>query len=97
MTTGDPGLLKSNRIFEDIDGDGFNEYTSGTANDPNLRAGVLSVGVGMFRFGRNSETIRNFFQNEFIHKNINSPLFSKLDIDPSWYFYFGTGSGNTLW
>ena len=92
MTNRDPGLLDDDREPDD---NGF--YKSGTANNPELRAGVLSVGVGMFRFGRNSETIRDIFQNKLIHRTFGFPQFRKLDIDPSWYFYFGTGSGNTLW
>ena len=96
MFTGDPDV-DGNRPTVGIGG--WQHYSSSSANDPRLRAGVLSFGFGPFRFGRNSEAIRNAFQNELIHKNMNppSPLFGVLPIPPSWFFYFGTGSGNTLW
>lgn len=79
------------------DENGWDTYYSGTSNDPKLRAGVLSVGFGPLRIGRNSERIRNTFQNELIHKNIGTPLFKVLTIAPKRYWHFGTGSGNTLW
>jgi hypothetical protein len=80
-------------------------YTGLTANDPTQRAGVLSFGFGPIRIGRNSENIRHIFQNRFAHdflmngqkKEYGPFWFQQLDIDPSWYFYFGTGNGNTLW
>ena len=69
----------------------------GSYVDPNkYRAGVLYIGIGSFRIGRNSENIRDFFQNG-LHRWIDDPLFKKLDIAPQWFWYFGSGSGNTLW
>ena len=50
--------------------------------------------------GRNSEQIRHIFQNRLAHDILGggeAKWFLKLPIKPSWYFYFGTGSGNTLW
>jgi hypothetical protein len=52
------------------------------------------------KIGRNSEKIRNTFQNKFAHDFMmggESPYFLWLDKDPRWYFYFGSGTGNTLW
>ncbi|MFV0419287.1 MAG: RHS repeat-associated core domain-containing protein [Dysgonomonas sp.] len=95
MFTGDPGLTKKMRDTDPIDG--WETYTSGTADEPKYRVGALSFGFGPLRIGRNSEAIRNTFQNNLIHKNIGSPLFRVLDIASSWYWYFGFGSGNTLW
>ena len=48
---------------------------------------------------------RHEFQNKFAHdilmrgqKKPTGPFwFKKLPIKPSWYWYFGFGSGNTLW
>jgi len=97
MFTGDPGLDPKNRTTAEING--WDTYNSGTSNNRKYRVGALSVGFGPLRIGRNSEGIRNTFQNELIHKNLNppSPLFQVLDIAPSWYWYFGFSSGNTLW
>jgi hypothetical protein len=44
--------------------------------------------------------IRKVFQNQFAHDFLmkgESKWFRVLDTKPSWYWYFGTGSGNTLW
>lgn len=77
-------------------------YEAGTTDDgivydpDKYRAGVLYIGIGPFRIGRNSEEIRDFFQNR-LHKLIGDHLFKKLDNDPEWYWFFGSGSGNTLW
>ena len=80
------------------------EYKAGTDNNGNFfnpdkyRAGVLSFGIGSFRIGRNSENIRDYIQNQLIHSRMAKPrYFKKLDIAPSWFWYFGSGSGNTLW
>ena len=46
------------------------------------------------------KNIRHIFQNRFAHDILTEGRaywFQKLPIDPSWYFYFGTGTGNTLW
>ncbi|MDO5666030.1 MAG: polymorphic toxin type 23 domain-containing protein, partial [Bacteroidia bacterium] len=98
MFTGDPGLDPKNRPKEQ-DVDGWWTYTGGSANERRYRVGALSIGFGPLRIGRNSEAIRNIFQNELIHKNLNppSPLFKVLGIPAKWYWYFGFGSGNTLW
>jgi hypothetical protein len=105
MFTGDPDV---GGIFGSRYDDGnwlYNEngreyYTGNTALDPSMRAGMLSFGFGPFRFGRNSEAIRHAFQNRFAHDTLmkgESYWFLPLDIPPSWFFYFGFGSGNTLW
>ena len=100
MFTGDPGFDKNNREYAMING--HNTYVQNIfGDDPNShRAGVLSFGFGPFRFGRNSEQIRHIFQNRFAHDMLtggSAKWFEVLNIPPSWYFYFGFGSGNTLW
>jgi len=105
MHTGDPdvdGVIGSR--YDDENWlelpNGKKYYTGNTALDPSLRAGVLSFGFGPIRIGRNSEKIRHEFQNKFAHDFLmkgKSYWFLPLDIEPSWFFYFGTGSGNTLW
>lgn len=78
-----------------VDENGF--YIEEEGIDPDkYRAGVLSIGIGSFRIGRNSENIRDFFQNR-LHRWIDDPLFKKLEVAPQWFWYFGSGSGNTLW
>jgi RHS repeat-associated protein len=101
LFTGDPG---QDRGIENIGYtliNGHNTYIANNGYDPNkYRAGVLSFGFGPFRFGRNSEGIRKAFQNQFAHDFLTggqSKWFRVLPIQPSWYWYFGTGTGNTLW
>jgi hypothetical protein len=79
-----------------------NLYPNGTylddgQNDPDkYRAGVLYIGFGPIRLGVNSEVVRGGVQNG-IHDLTGDPHFAVLDIKPTFYFYFGTGSGGTLW
>ncbi|MDR1897734.1 MAG: hypothetical protein LBR10_13180 [Prevotellaceae bacterium] len=100
MFTGDAGPDRS------ADGNhkminGHDTYIANNGYDPNkYRAGVLSFGIGPFRIGRNSEGIRKVFQNQFAHDLLTggkSLWFEVLPIKSSWYFYFGTGTGGTLW
>lgn len=107
LFTGDPGFTWDERNPIPMD---FPEYSiyhrmtytqNDDGDDPDkYRAGVFYVGVGPFRLGKNSEQIRHRFQNRFAHDFImggESPYFKVLDIKPRWYFYFGSGTGNTLW
>ena len=48
----------------------------------------------------NSEIIRHVSQNRFAHDCLTGGRafwFKVLDIDPTWFWYLGTGNGNTLW
>ncbi len=69
MFTGDPDVngigTRYSRVMETADGKEY--YYGNTALDPSMRAGVLSLGIGPFRFGVNSETVRHIFQNQFAH------------------------------
>ncbi len=103
MFTGDPGFEYGN---EDVRRDyrkinGHDTYVShGKFNPDEYRAGVLYIQFGQVRLGRNSEKIRKIFQNKFAHDMIThgkAKWFRVLDIDPKWYFYFGSGTGNTTW
>jgi len=59
------------------------------------RLGALYVKGGPLRLGWNSEGIRSGIQDP-IHDKRNTPRFSKEKLNrPFWFF--GTGSGNTLW
>jgi len=57
------------------------------------------IGFGRLKIGKNNETIRNYIQNEKVHDHplVHSPYFKVLDRTPRSYFYFGTGTGNSLW
>jgi hypothetical protein len=74
-------------------------YVYDGTNDPDAyRSGVISVGIGGVRFGINSEKVRHVFQNQFAHTLIQSdPWYKVLAIPLSFFWYFGTGLGDTLW
>ncbi len=100
LFTGDPGLSGASRETRIINGrEHYVKNVNG--DDPDkYRAGVFYIGLGPFRVGKNSEKNRNLFQNKFAHDILThgkSPYFLVLDINPAWYFYFGSGTGNTLW
>ena len=105
MFTGDPGFTREDRYRKlayviGPDGKTHEIYNGFEANNPNQRAGVLSFGIGPFLFGRNSEQIRHVFQNRFAHDMLThgtAKWFQILDIPPSWFWYFGSSNGNTLW
>jgi hypothetical protein len=106
MFTGDPGLdMDFRRDHHGVDANRNKYYTGLTANNARMRAGVLSFGFGPLRFGGNSEAIRHAFQNRFAHDFLmhgqtkDGPYWFMINngISPSGFFYFGLGSGNTLW
>jgi len=112
LFTGDPGVDHKDRrtyfnpnvesTFYDEEAGGRKTYTIGAnGENPNeYRAGVFYVGFGPIRIGGNNEQIRNTFQNRFAHDYIckgDSPYFEVLDRPGQCYFYFGTGTGNSLW
>jgi hypothetical protein len=102
MFTGDPDVLNIGDRYDHLGEleNGKKYYIGNTANDPSMRAGVLSFGFGPLRIGRNSEQIRHVFQNKFAHDFLmggKSKWFRVLDIKPRWHWQFGSGSGNTLW
>lgn len=101
--TGDPGLnTDDRRTFADADAGGRETYTiNENGDDPDAyRAGIAYVGLGPFKYGTNSEKVRDRLQNYFAHDLIckgQSPYFKMLDRPAQTYFYFGTQTGNTLW
>ena len=112
LFTGDPGVDPASRrtfydpnvesTYYDEENGGRETYTTGAhGENPNeYRAGVFYVGFGPLRIGGNSEQIRNTFQNRFAHDLLckgDSPYFEVLDRPRQFYFYFGSGTGNTLW
>jgi RHS repeat-associated protein len=103
LFTGDPGLQGEIReTFYDPDYNYRETYKENQYGDnpDKYRSGVLYVGFGPFKFGKNSENIRHLYQNQFAHDKLmkgESPYFKVLEKKPKWYFYFGTGTGNTLW
>jgi RHS repeat-associated protein len=109
LFTGDPGLDDRNITSTSKKGGKYGLYEKTiNGDDPDrFRAGVVYFGFGPLRIGRNTEGIRDFIQNRLIHDQVSkSPYFRRLDglpyDDPyytpnKWYWYLGTGTGNTLW
>jgi len=62
------------------------------------RLGLAYFGFGPLKFGWNSEKIRAGIQNEW-HKTIGANLWDVLSIQyqDSFYWYFGSTGGSTLW
>ena len=98
MFTGDAGPDRGEH-WDIING--HKTYVAYDGYDPNkYRSGVLSLGFGPIRFGKNSEGIRKVFQNQFAHDILTggkSLWFEVLPIPASWYWSFGFGTGDTLW
>ncbi|MFW5872356.1 MAG: FG-GAP-like repeat-containing protein [bacterium] len=102
LFTGDPGLNADlrPRFFDENNNMRETYLETADAHPDQYRAGIFYIGFGSFKIGRNSEKNRNIFQNKFAHDFMmggESPYFLVLDRKPMWYFYFGTGTGNTLW
>jgi RHS repeat-associated protein len=103
LFTGDPGYRhEDRRTYADPEADNRKTYTiNALGDDPDrYRAGIAYVGIGPIRFGVNSEQVRHVFQNRFAHDFLcrgDSPYFKVLDRPRQWYFYFGTGTGGSLW
>jgi hypothetical protein len=93
LYTGDPGLRSDDRTTEMIDGN--KTYNSGTSDY--YRAGILYAGYGNYRFGVNSEGVRNLIQNQVIHQSIGSPYFKVLNINRTSYFQYSTRNPYSLW
>ncbi|GIV26479.1 MAG: hypothetical protein KatS3mg027_0293 [Bacteroidia bacterium] len=95
LFTGDPGL--KDRAIE-IRSDGYKYYIKNLdGKDPDkYRAGVAYIGIGPFKFGKDSEKIRHNIQNVLVHDKIGSPRFTILDRKEKFYFQFGSGGG-FLW
>jgi hypothetical protein len=96
--TGDPGYAYTDEngvVHNNVNDDGY--YINHGPGDPNkYRFGSFYSKAGPFRFGRNSENIRYGIQST-IHGWTGDPNFEKLNRRRRFYWYFGTGTGNTLW
>jgi RHS repeat-associated protein len=97
----DGKYVKNHRFGIRNDADYARIYNFNNGFDPDkYRDGVLSFQLGIFRIGRNSEGIRNAFQNQFAHDIIlkgETPHFKILDIKPRWIFQIASGNGNSTW
>ncbi len=96
LFTGDPGLKEEDRFTRRIEGCGPNDtYIQNPddpyASDPNkYRHGILSIGLGPFSRGYDSENIRYLFQNLTTHNITNSPYFRyEREKKGKHYFQFG--------
>lgn len=79
-----------------------NAFTGGTIDQQSH--GVLYIGFGPIRIGRDTEGIRHTFQNRLAHDRFWTqnygeayPWVLKTNRANKWYWYFGSGSGNTNW
>jgi len=102
LFTGDPGLSRDDRRTYIDPSNDRETYTIGAnGEDPDkYRAGVLYVGLGPLKVGVNSEQVRHVLQNRFAHDFLcqkDSPYFKVLDRPTQGYFYFGSGTGGSLW
>ncbi len=97
MFTGDPGLRSRDEDYFGGDPDGT--YIPYNGNNPDkYRLGAFYLGYKGSRIGFNSESIRDFVQNQMIHKQVTgSPFFRKLN--NNWNSYIGNYSSNpyTTW
>ena len=95
--TGDPGYAYTDENGNDVSNVKDGVYINNGTGDPDkYRFGSLYLQLGPFRFGSNSENIRYGIQST-IHGWTGDPNFSKLNRRRRFYWYFGTGTGNTLW
>jgi hypothetical protein len=94
--------------YQDTDGDGVADawvMTGGDIQDESQSHGIFYVGFGPLRIGRDSEKIRDRFQNHIAHDGFNGgsqgseyPWVKPFwDRDPRWFFQFGWGNGSTLY
>ena len=102
LFTGDPGLDDADRQTAIDPTNHKNTYIIGkNGEDPDeYRAGVLYAGWGPVKMGVNSEKVRDALQNRFAHSFLRGdrvPYFKMLDRPTQAYFYFGSGTGNSLW
>ena len=99
--TGDPGLDINDRKVNYDKGGLYGQYEANNEkgyNPDKYRAGIGYVGIGGFRFGKNSEQFRNSIQNQLIHDKVShSPHFRVIPSIPDrWYWGWGS-TGNGLW
>jgi RHS repeat-associated protein len=91
---------------ENIDGDGTEEnpfhFIGGDIDKQHH--GILSLGIGPFRFGWDSEGIRHTLQNRLAHDwmwyynyGYMYPWVQDNEREDSFFFYLGSGTGNTMW
>ncbi|MDR2916030.1 MAG: hypothetical protein LBV74_14595 [Tannerella sp.] len=88
VITGDPGPDGYRNIQEYENGQKY--YDRNGEYDPGKYSeGILYVGIGPVRIGRNSEKIRNYFQNERAHIPNNIPIFPMIPgKKPRWYWFW---------
>lgn len=88
LATGDPGLKPKDRI----ENNGTYVPNPSLGNDPDrYRLGIGYFGVGNYKLGINSESLRNGIQNG-LHKRIGSPLFKVLPRNTEFFFEYSTGA-----
>jgi hypothetical protein len=88
IITGDPGPYDERETYEDENGQKY--YKPWGDYDPGKYShGIFYVGIGPLRIGRNSERIRNYWQNEYAHKPQGIPFFPVIPgKKPRWYWFW---------
>ena len=84
IITGDPGPDGYRRTYT-VDGQEYYE-SWGDYNPSKYSHGIFYGGIGPFKIGRNSEGIRDYFQNQFAHKPRGIPFFPKLPRPGRWFW-----------
>jgi len=79
-------------------------FKGGSIGDSSQSHGIFYVGLGPIRIGRDTEQIRQTFQNEIAHDGFNGgsrgsnyPWVLMLNRSDCWFFQFGWGNGSTLY
>ena len=96
--TGDPGHTiyddEGNPESTNVDKEGY-YINNGTGDPDKYRFGALYIKGGPVRLGWNSEGIRSGIQNK-IHNWTGDPFFRFMPYS-RFFWYYGTGTGNSLW
>ena len=96
--------MPDNENPNDGDGTEENPYHFSGGDIDKQHHGILSLGFGPFRIGWDSEKIRHTFQNRMAHDHLWKYNYGKVypwvldnGQDDSFFFYLGSGAGNTMW
>ena len=96
------GMAGNDDGLKSVKDDGIHRFAGGDIDEQHH--GVLSFGFGPLRIGLDTEGIRHTFQNRVAHDRLwwynygeKYPWVKKVDRKGRFYFYLGSGTGNTMW
>ena len=89
IITGDPGPYGFRTEYE-VNGQKYYGPSEDGVYDPSKYSeGIVYVGIGPFRIGRNSEANRQYWQNKYAHKPLGIPYFPKVPgKSKRWYWFW---------